>query len=377
MAKRDYYEVLGVPKNADETELKRSYRTLARKYHPDVNPNNPEAVEKFKELNEAYQVLTDANKRSAYDQFGHAGMNGQGFGFEGFNGQGFGGAGGFGDIFGDILTDFFGGGNSRSRTGPRRGADLGAELKITFEEAVFGCEKTIDIPRTNSCTSCGGSGAQSGTGRKQCPVCKGRGTIAFSQGFFAIQKTCHQCQGEGEIIDKPCQSCRGTGRIKHTEKLDVRIPPGVETGSKLKLTGEGEAGERGGPTGNLFIVLSVGKHAFFERVGDDIVCERDISFPLAALGGEIEVPTLKGNVKIKIPAGTQTGKVFRLQERGVKSLQGGQGDQLIKIFVRTPTQMTERQRELMLQLAKEEGDALTAGTTSKSFFDKVKEALGG
>ncbi|MFZ2960029.1 MAG: molecular chaperone DnaJ [Candidatus Ozemobacteraceae bacterium] len=374
MAKRDYYEVLGVPKNADETELKRAYRTLARKYHPDVNPNNPEAVENFKELNEAYQVLTDQKKRSAYDQFGHAGMDGRGFGFEGFQGQGF---SGFGDIFGDILSDFFGGGNSRSRTGPRRGSDLRFDLEISFEEAVFGCEKTIDIQRTNSCTSCGGSGAQSGTGRKQCPVCKGRGTIAFSQGFFAIQKTCHQCQGEGEIIEKPCQTCRGTGRIKHAEKLDVRIPPGVETGSKLKLTGEGEAGDRGGPTGNLYIVLSVGKHAIFERVGDDVVCERDISFPLAALGGEIEVPTLKGNVKIKIPAGTQTGKVFRLPGYGVKSFQGGQGDELIRIFVRTPLQMTERQRELMLLLAKEEGEALTAGTASKSFFDKVKEALGG
>lgn len=372
MAKRDYYEVLGVPKNAGEPELKKAYRNLARKYHPDVNPNNAEAVEKFKEINEAYQVLMDPKKRQAYDQFGHAGADGQGFGFQGFDGN----FSGFGDIFGDILSDFFGGGG-RQRSGPRRGADLRYDLEITFEEAVFGCEKTIEIQRTAPCTGCGGTGAQSGTGRKVCPVCKGRGTIAFSQGFFSIQKTCHQCQGEGEIIDKPCTTCRGNGRLKHSEKLDVRIPPGVETGSKLKLSSEGEAGDRGGPPGNLYIVLSVGKHSVFERVGDDIVCERDISFPLAALGGEIEVPTLKGNVKIKIPAGTQTGKVFRLRGYGVKSLQGGEGDQLVKIFVRTPTNVSEKQRELLLQLAKEEGDNLTAGTTGKSFFDKVKEALGG
>lgn len=372
MPKRDYYEVLGVPKNADEAELKRAYRTLARKYHPDVNPNNPEAVENFKEVNEAYQVLTDSQKRTAYDQFGHGGMDGQGFNFDPSKFHG------FGDIFGDILSDFFGGGGSRQRSGPRRGADLRYDLEITFEEAVFGCNKTVNLQRTSACTGCGGTGAHPGTSRKPCPVCKGRGTISFSQGFFAIQKTCHQCQGEGEIIDKPCASCRGTGRVRHTENLDVKIPPGVETGSKLKLTGEGEQGERGGPPGNLYIVLNVGRHEFFERVGDDIVCEKSISFPLAALGGEVEVPTIKGNVKIKIPAGTQTGKVFRIRAYGVKSLQGGEGDQLVKVFVRTPVNLSEKQRQLLLDLSKEELDDGGANLNpSKSFFDKVKEALGG
>lgn len=372
MAKRDYYEVLGIAKNADEGEIKRAYRTLARKYHPDVNPNNPDAVEKFKEVNEAYQVLTDAQKRSAYDQFGHAGIDGQGFNFQNFQ-HGF---GGFGDIFGDILSDFFGGASNKS--GPRRGSDLRYDLEISFEEAVFGCEKNIVIPKPVSCTTCKGSGSESGSGRKQCPVCRGRGTISLAQGFFSIQRTCHQCQGEGEIIDKPCPDCKGSGKVRQSEKIDVRIPPGVETGSKLKLSGEGEPGEKGGPPGNLYIVLSVGKHEFFERIGDDIVCEKNISFPLAALGGEVEVPTLKGSVKIKIPAGTQTGKVFRLRGYGVKSLQSGEGDQLVKIFVRTPTSISEKQRELLLQLAAEEPEVSDAKLGSnKSIFDRFKEALGG
>jgi molecular chaperone DnaJ len=375
MSKRDYYEVLGVPKNAEEAEVKRAYRTLARKYHPDVNPNNPEAVEKFKEINEAYQILMDPQKRQVYDQFGHAGINQQGFNPGDF-GQGF---GGFGDIFGDILSDFFGGGSNKA--GPRRGSDLRYDLEISFEEAVFGCEKTINLAKPVGCTTCKGSGAQPGSERKSCPVCRGRGTISLAQGFFSIQRTCHQCQGEGEIIDRPCPGCRGTGRVKQTEKIDVKIPPGVETGSKLKLAGEGEPGEKGGPAGNLYIVLSVGKHQFFERVGDDIICEKNISFPLASLGGEVEVPTMKGIVKIKIPAGTQTGKIFRLRGYGVKSLHGGEGDQLVKIFVRTPVTLTEKQRELLKQLADEslEGTDGVAATTSggKSFFDKVKEALGG
>lgn len=370
MAKRDYYEVLGVAKNADEAELKRAYRTLARKYHPDVNPNNPEAVEQFKEVNEAYQILVDPQKRQAYDQFGHAGLNGQGFNYQDF--QNF---SGFGDLFGDILSDFFGGGSHKG--GPRRGADLRYDLELTFEEAVFGCEKTLTIPKSVSCTGCQGSGAASGTGRKQCPVCRGKGTISLAQGFFSIQRTCHQCQGEGEIIEKPCPTCRGVGRQKETSKVEVKIPAGVETGSKLKLTGEGESGEKGGPPGNLYIVLRVGKHELFERVGDDIVCERNLSFPLAALGGEVEVPTLKGSVKIKIPPGTQTGKVFRLRGYGVHGLQGGEGDQLVKIFVRTPTTLNERQRDLLQQLAKEEPEPAAVGNGSKSVWDKVKEALGG
>jgi len=251
-------------------------------------------------------------------------------------------------------------------------------MDISFEEAVFGCEKNITVQKSTSCTSCAGSGAEPGSSRKQCPVCKGRGTISLAQGFFSIQKTCHQCQGEGEIIDKPCNTCKGSGRIKHSQKIDVKIPPGVETGSKLKLSGEGEPGEKGGPSGSLYIFISVGKHDFFERIGDDIICEKNITFPLAALGGEIEVPTLKGVVKIKIPEGTQTGKVFRLRGYGVKSLRGGQGDQLVKIFVRTPTEISAKQRELLLQLAEEDPESKATGIGSgKSFFDKVKQALGG
>lgn len=376
-SKRDYYEVLGVPKNASDSELKKAFRSLARQYHPDVN-KSPDAVEKFKEVNEAYQVLSDPNKRAAYDQYGFAGIDPNAFGGGGFPGGGF---GGFGDIFGDIFSDFFGGGSSSSgqrRNGPRRGADLRYDLDITFEEAVFGCEKEITVQKSVSCTSCSGSGAEPGTSRKQCPVCKGRGSVSISQGFFTIQQTCHQCQGEGEIIDKPCKSCGGSGRLKQSSKLKVKIPAGVETGSKLKIGGEGEVGEKGGPSGNLYIVISVGKHDFFDRIGDDIICEKDITFPLAALGGEIEVPTLKGVVKIKIPAGTQTGKTFRLRGYGVKSYRNGEGDQLVKIFVRTPTELNDRQRELLKQLAEEDPESKATGIgSSKSFFDKVKQAFGG
>ena len=374
MAKRDYYEVLGVAKNANESELKTAYRTLARKYHPDVNPNNPEAVEMFKEASEAYQVLMDPQKRQAYDQFGHAGSDGQGFDFQY---QDFRNMGGLGSVVGDILSDFFGGGSHTS--GPRRGSDLRYDLDLTFEEAVFGCEKSLAIPKSVSCTGCKGTGAAFGTGRKVCPVCRGRGTISLAQGFFSIQRTCHQCQGEGEIIESPCTVCKGTGRQKETHKLDVKIPAGVETGSRLRVVGEGEVGELGGPAGNLYVVLKVGKHEFFERVGDDIICEKNVTFPLAALGGEVDVPTLKGSLKIKIPSGTQTGKVFRLRGCGVKSLQGGEGDQLVKIFVRTPSALTEKQRELLLLLAKEEPEPVPAPVENgnKSVWDKVREVLGG
>jgi molecular chaperone DnaJ len=371
MAKRDYYEVLEITKNASESEIKRAFRKLARKYHPDVN-KSPDSIETFKEINEAYQILSDPQKRSAYDQFGHAGIDPNGFNY-----QDMGGFGGFGDIFGDILSDFFGGAGTQRR-GPRRGADLRYDLEISFEEAVFGCEKTITVQKSKKCTTCAGSGAEPGSQKKQCPVCKGRGTISLAQGFFSIQKTCHQCQGEGEIIDKPCKTCHGTGRTKQSSQIDVKIPPGVESGSKLKLTGEGEPGEKGGPSGSLYIFLSVGKHDFFERIGDDIICEKNITFPLASLGGEIEVPTLKGVVKIKIPAGTQTGKIFRLRGYGVKSLRGGQGDQLVKIFVRTPTSLNTRQRDLLMKLAEEDPESKATGIgSSKSFLDKVKQALGG
>lgn len=376
-AKRDYYEVLGVTKNASDAELKKAFRGLARQYHPDVN-KSPDAVEKFKEVNEAYQILSDPNKRAAYDQYGHAGIDPNAFGgFGGFGGGG--GFGGFEDIFGDIFGDFFGGGRSGSRrNGPRRGADLRYDLSISFEEAVFGCEKEISIQKSVPCTSCSGSGAEPGTSRKQCPVCHGRGSVSISQGFFTIQQTCHQCQGEGEIIDKPCRTCNGTGRIKQTSKLKIKIPAGVETGNKLKIAGEGEAGEKGAPSGSLYIFLSVGKHDFFERLGDDIISEKVITFPLAALGGEIEVPTLKGITKLKIPAGTQSGKTFRLSGLGVKSPRNGTGDQVVKIIVRTPTDLNSRQIELLKQLAEEDPESKATGIGSgKTLFEKVKEALGG
>lgn len=375
MAKRDYYEVLGVAKNADDAELKKAFRTLARKYHPDVN-KDPDAVEKFKEINEAYQILSDPQKRAAYDQYGHAGIdpNAFGGGFGGFSGF----SGGFGDIFGDIFSDFFGGGGSSTRNGPKRGSDLRYDLDISFEEAVFGCKKNITVDKTVSCTSCGGSGAEAGSKRKTCPNCKGRGTITRQQGFFAMQTTCPNCHGEGEIIEKPCRTCSGTGRIRQASKLEVTIPSGVETGSRLKISGEGEAGEKGGPSGNLYIFLNVGKHELFERVGDDIICTKEITFPLAALGGDVEVPTLKNTVKIRIPAGTQTGKIFRIRNMGVKSLRGNQGDQLVKIFVRTPTDLTDKQKELLKQLAEEDPESKATGIgSSKGFFDRVKEALGG
>ena len=375
--KRDFYEVLGVAKNASDAEIKKAFRSLARQYHPDVN-KDPSAVEKFKEVNEAYQILSDPQKRSAYDQYGHAGIDPNAFA----GGNPFGGGfGGFGDIFGDIFGDFFGGGGSSSqrRNGPRRGADLRYDLSISFEEAVFGCEKEINIPKTCTCTSCSGSGAEPGTSRKQCPVCKGRGSVSISQGFFTIQQTCHQCQGEGEIIDKPCKICNGSGRIHQNSKITVKIPAGVETGSKLKLSGEGEVGEKGGPNGSLYIVLNVGKHDFFDRLGDDIICEKEITFPLAALGGEIEVPTLKGIVKLKIPAGTQTGKVFRLRGYGVKSsIRGGEGDQRVKIFVRTPTNLSDKQRELLKQLAELDPESKATGIgSSKSIFEKIGDILTG
>ncbi len=373
MAKRDYYEVLGVAKNANEAEIKTAYRSLARKFHPDVNPGNKEAEERFKEANEAYQVLIDNEKRQAYDQFGHDGPGGQGFGFEG----GFGGQdmGDLGSIFGDFINDFFGG--ARQRSGPRRGADLRYDMEIGFEEAVFGCEKTIELRKAAPCTKCKGTGSSAGTGTKTCPVCKGKGQISFSQGFFSIQKPCHNCQGAGEIIEKPCQECRGSGKVQLSQRLEVRIPAGVETGSKLKLTGEGEPGERGGPAGNLYVIIFVKKHEFFERVGDDIVCEVAISFPKAALGGEIDVPTLKQPVRVKVPAGTQTGKIFRLKGYGVRSLRGNEGDQLVKVTIRTPATLTPRQRELLEAYAKESSDEQGSLGANKSFFDKVKEALGG
>ncbi|MBF0407030.1 MAG: molecular chaperone DnaJ [Candidatus Riflebacteria bacterium] len=376
MPKSDYYEILGVQKNADENEIKKAYRALAKKFHPDLNPNNPDATEKFKEINEACQVLLDPKKRSIYDQYGHSGLDGQGNGYQNMDPSDFMNVGG---IFGEIFGDLFGGGSGRSQNGPRRGADLRYDLTISFEESVFGCKKTVELKRGHPCKTCSGSGAAPGTGKKTCPTCHGRGTLTFSKGFFSIQQPCHQCRGVGEFIEKPCGDCHGSGKVQKSEKIDVSIPPGVETGSKLKLNGLGEYGDKGGNAGNLYVVLYVEKHQIFERVQDDIVCIKDISFPIAALGGDVEVPTLKGSIKINVPPGTQTGKVFRLRGYGVKSHTGAEGDQLVRVFVKTPVNLTERQRELLLELAKEEMDTASSsvGNGGKSFMEKIKEALGG
>ena len=376
--KQDYYEVLGVPKNASDKDIKDAFHKLALKYHPDKDPNNPELVKKFQEINEANQVLSDPQKRAVYDQYGHQGLDPNvAAGWENGNSSRF-------DVdIAELLKRIFHGGNFGNHTqrekNPSRGADLKYDLKISFEEAVFGCEKEIVVQKSVNCTSCGGSGAEKGSSINQCPVCKGRGSVSLSGGIFSIQQPCHQCNGKGVIIERPCKSCKGTGRVKQNSKLIVKIPSGVDNGQNLKLTGEGEPGINGCMNGDLYVLISVKNHEYFERIGDDIISDKDITFPLAALGGEIDVPTLKGIVKLKIPAGTQNGKVFRLRGYGVKSLKTGeQGDQLVKIFVRTPTDLTDKQKEILKQLSDElpETNSFVADS-NKSFFEKVKEALGG
>lgn len=369
MSKRDYYEVLGVNKNASETEIKKAYRRMALQYHPDKNPGDKEAEETFKALSEAYAVLSDGQKRATYDQFGHAGLGGGGFTSEGF---GFGGSP-FEDIFGDIFGDIFSGGSARRGRG-RRGDDLRYNLTIAFEEAAFGLETKIQIPRHQPCEPCGGSGAKQGTSPKVCPTCQGAGQVRYQQGFFSLTRPCPDCAGEGRVIDSPCPDCRGTGRVRAKRTLSLKIPAGVETGSRLKLSGEGEAGTQGGPPGDLYVVLTVKEHPLFQREGQEVICETPISFPQAALGCEMEVPTLEGKVKLKVPAGTQSGKVLKLAGKGIPSLQGyGRGDQLVVVRVETPTRLTSRQKELLEEFGRESGDVHPMG---KSFFDKVKELFG-
>ncbi|MEW6235779.1 MAG: molecular chaperone DnaJ [Candidatus Omnitrophota bacterium] len=374
--KRDYYEVLGVSKNASQDEIKKAYRKLALKYHPDRNPDDKDAVEKFKEATEAYEVLGDDSKRRDYDQFGHAGVGGAGFG----------GPGGaafrdfqdiFGD-FGDIFGEFFGGGRSRprSRSRARRGDDLRYDLEISLIEAYKGVEKQIEVPRQTSCDACGGNGCATGSQPSTCPQCNGRGQINMAQGFFSISRTCNRCGGIGTVITNPCVKCHGTGRVMHRSKVKIKIPPGTMTGLKLKVAGEGEAGYFGGPPGDLYIVLLVAPHPIFEREGEDLVCEVPISIAQASLGAELRVPTLEGSVKMKVPAGTQTGKVFRLSGKGMPSLRGyGQGDQLVRVLVETPTRLTARQRELLEEFATISGEE--TNPQSRSFFDKVKQVFGG
>jgi molecular chaperone DnaJ len=347
MAKRDYYEVLGVDTRASQEEIKKAYRQLALQFHPDRNPGNKEAEEKFKEAAEAYEVLRDSQKRDLYDQFGHAGL--EGTGFTGF--------GGFEDIFsafGDIFEDFFGFGTRRRdpRNAARPGADLLYDLRLDFTEAVFGTEKEIEIPTSENCESCEGTGREPGTEEEICPMCHGQGQILQSQGFFRISTTCHRCGGQGRIVTNPCRPCNGTGRKKVTNKVLVKVPAGVDTGVRLRIPNQGESGYRGGPPGDLYVRLHVDPHEFFEREGDHLYCRIPISMVQAAVGDTIEIQTLDSTPSVKIPPGTQSGDVIRLRGEGVPSLRGsGRGDLLINIQVKTPVNLNKRQKEILEEFA--------------------------
>jgi molecular chaperone DnaJ len=364
---RDYYEVLEIHRNASETEIKKAFRKLAIQHHPDKNPEDKSAEERFKEVTEAYEVLSDPQKRAQYDQFGHAGLGGGGF-----SSGGFGAGSPFGDIFSDIFGDIFGGGRQRGRG--RRGDDLQYNMEITFEEAAFGVENKIEIPYSKRCEGCGGSGAKPGTEPKTCPTCRGAGQVRFQQGLFSMSRTCSHCNGEGRVVDNPCPACRGAGSVRDRKTLSVKVPPGVETGNRLKLVGEGGQGTKGGPNGDLYVLLSVRDHPIFARDGNDVVCEIPVSFTQAALGCEIEVPSLDGKLSLKIPEGTQSAKTFRMRGKGIPSLQGyGRGDQLVVIRVETPVNLTKKQKELLEEFARIGGEA--SQPMRKKFFDKVKEIL--
>ncbi len=372
MAKRDYYEVLSVNRDASEDEIKKAYRKLAMKFHPDRNPDNPRAEEHFKEAKQAYEILSDASKRAAYDQYGHAGVDpSAAAGAGGFAGGA--GFGNFADAFGDIFGDIFGGGRSRSNV--YRGADLRYNLEIPLEEAARGSETKIRIPTMEECETCHGSGAKPGTQPTICPTCGGHGQVRMQQGFFSIQQTCPKCHGSGKFVQSPCPTCRGAGRIKQHKTLSVKIPAGVDEGDRIRLSGEGEAGVNGGPSGDLYVVIHLKPHAVFQRDHNDLHCEMPISYSTAALGGEIEIPTLDGYAKIRIPVETQTGKVFRLRGKGIKGVRSAtHGDLLCHVVIETPVNLTPRQRELLAELeAINVSDAGRHNPRAKSWMDKVKE----
>lgn len=375
-SKRDYYDVLGVSRDASQEEIKKAYRKLALKYHPDVNPDKKEADAKFKEINEAYEVLSDPEKRATYDRFGHSAFDpSQGPG--GFGGAGF-DFGGFEDIF-DM---FFGTGTRGRRTGPVRGADREMEIEISLEDAVFGVEKEIQIPRMENCDTCKGSGAQPGTEIKTCTVCGGTGQVRNVQatpfGRFETVRTCHRCNGQGKVIEKPCKKCNGSGKVRKVRKVNLRIPAGVDTGSRLRMQGEGEPGLNGGPAGDLYVHVVVRAHELYERRGNDLICEIPISFVDAALGAEITVPTLDGEHKLNIPEGTQTGTVFKIKGKGVPSLRTHRrGDQIVVVKVKVPTGLSEKQKDLLREFAQEEERQKDLPRKEKGFFDKFKDAFGG
>lgn len=379
MAKRDYYEVLGVARDASPDEIKKAYRGLAKKYHPDANPENKaEAEEKFKEAAEAYEILSDKDKRSKYDRFGHAGVS-DAFGAGGFTWSDFTHASDIEDIIGNffggsIFGDFFGT-RRGSRTRAERGADLRCDLEISLEEAFSGAEKKINIPRFEICDTCKGSGAKPGTDRKTCPECQGQGQTRFQRGFFTMSQTCSRCRGEGTIVEAFCPACGGQGRVRRSEHLTAKIPPGVDAGSRLRLAGKGEGGIRGGPPGDLYVVIYVKPHKVFHREGNDLLCEVPVTFSQAALGAEIKVPTLDGKkVKMTIPPSTQTHKIFRLKGKGMPDLRGyGQGDQHVRVVLQTPTRLNDQQKELLHQFAQAGGEDIK---WEKKFFDKIKGAFG-
>ena len=372
MPKRDYYEVLGVARNASEADIKKAFRRLAMKYHPDRNAGDASAETKFKEVKLAYDVLTDAKKRSAYDQFGHAGVEAGAGG-----GPGDFGGGSFQDIFGDVFGDIFGGRGGR-RAG--RGADLRYDLSLTLEDAVAGKDVKIRIPTLVECQFCGGSGAKPGTKPKTCATCNGAGQVRMQQGFFSIQQSCPQCRGKGQVIEEACSHCRGRGRLQEDKTLSVKVPPGVDTGDRIRLAGEGERGEQGGTPGDLYVQVQVQEHAIFTRENSHLFCEVPIGFVTAALGGDMEVPTLDGKVNLKIPAGTQTGKMFRIRGKGVKPVRDTVvGDLICRVLVETPVNLTERQKELLSEFDghMQEGGSRHSPQSStwvdgvKSFFEKM------
>ena len=374
MAKRDYYEVLGVNRDASEDEIKKSYRKLAMKWHPDRNPENPKAEEHFKEAKEAYEALSDAQKRAAYDQFGHAGIDPQA-------GMGAGGAqgfGGFGDIFSDIFGEIFGGGRG-GQSKVYRGADLRYNLEITLEQAAKGFETKIRIPSVSQCETCGGSGARPGSQPQTCPTCQGAGQVRISQGPFSIAQTCPRCHGAGSINPNPCGNCGGSGRIKLQKTLAVKIPSGVDEGDRVRLSGEGEPGVNGGPPGDLYVQVHIKPHSMFQRDHDDLHCEMPISFATAALGGEVELPTLEGSARIKVTPETQSGKTFRLRGKGIRGVRSHEpGDLYCHVVIETPINLTERQKELLREFETiSQKDAARHNPRSKSWLEKVREFFEG